>query len=404
MSYPTDKSDKTTLPDPELNPLLNPLLAAHMGRWAEVYFTSPPEKRDQAVAELLRELETDSGTQPASPPVDNANASRKTQTARAPDPQPEAPEDKPVCAACGHNNPEGQRFCGMCGGALIPPENEAIEVPHSPPITQSGWREWKEPRHAFLTDSLDSAPRPERSFTATGRNLESAEPVWRLAENDIPHFAQEPEPVAYRHRLYIGAALAILLAALVYLAWRGKAVLSGDQASPPAKAVPAEPAPVAAEQPSAKPPVVPVEKVEKPPVEQPANLPAPALQRERPREARVPTRVPALRPAAGTAPMAQNPSVFGSGQSGAEELATAQRYLNTTPGAGRNSGEAVPWLWRAVSKGNPAATIVLSDLYLHGDGVPKNCDQARLLLDAAAQKGVRGAGERLRNLQAFGCR
>jgi TPR repeat protein len=86
--------------------------------------------------------------------------------------------------------------------------------------------------------------------------------------------------------------------------------------------------------------------------------------------------------------------------SGAEELASAEKYLNGTP---RNSREAAPWLWKAVGKGNVAATISLSDLYLRGDGVTKSCDQARLLLDAAARKGGRAAGERLRNLQAFGC-
>jgi TPR repeat protein len=86
--------------------------------------------------------------------------------------------------------------------------------------------------------------------------------------------------------------------------------------------------------------------------------------------------------------------------SGAEELASAEKYLNGTP---RNSREAAHWLWKAVGKGNVAATISLSDLYLRGDGVTKSCDQARLLLDAAARKGGRAAGERLRNLQAFGC-
>ena len=54
-----DQPDQpSTLPQAELNPLLNPLLSQNMGRWAEVYFTSPPEKREQAVQELLRELES----------------------------------------------------------------------------------------------------------------------------------------------------------------------------------------------------------------------------------------------------------------------------------------------------------------------------------------------------------
>ncbi|MGA7930509.1 MAG: hypothetical protein WCA20_31505 [Candidatus Sulfotelmatobacter sp.] len=90
-------------------------------------------------------------------------------------------------------------------------------------------------------------------------------------------------------------------------------------------------------------------------------------------------------------------------ESGAEDLATAETYLNGTRGMPRDSGEAAQRLWKAVGKGNLAATMALSDLYLRGDGVPKSCDQARLLLDAAARKGGRAAADRLRNLQAFGC-
>jgi TPR repeat protein len=88
---------------------------------------------------------------------------------------------------------------------------------------------------------------------------------------------------------------------------------------------------------------------------------------------------------------------------GGDELAVAQGYLNGTNGQGRNSAEAAKWLWRAIAKHNANATFLLSDLYLKGDGVSKNCDQARVLLDTAALKGIRGAGERLRHLQAFGC-
>jgi len=104
--------------------------------------------------------------------------------------------------------------------------------------------------------------------------------------------------------------------------------------------------------------------------------------------------------------VAENSSVTATtnDQSGEEELATAEKYLNSgNRGVARDNREAAGWLWKAVGKGNLAATMVLSDLYLRGDGVPKNCDQARLLLDAAARKGKASAGERLRNLQAFGC-
>ena len=109
------------------------------------------------------------------------------------------------------------------------------------------------------------------------------------------------------------------------------------------------------------------------------------------------------RPASRIVTRAASSSQIAPERSGAEDLATAEKYLSGTQGIPRDSREAASWLWRAVGKGNPTATLVLSDLYLRGDGVPKSCDQARLLLDAAARKGQHAAGERIRNLQAFGC-
>ena len=45
MPQPMNEPDENTLPDPELNPLLNPLLAAHMGRL----------ERFEALSELPRQ-------------------------------------------------------------------------------------------------------------------------------------------------------------------------------------------------------------------------------------------------------------------------------------------------------------------------------------------------------------
>jgi TPR repeat protein len=81
----------------------------------------------------------------------------------------------------------------------------------------------------------------------------------------------------------------------------------------------------------------------------------------------------------------------------------AERYLTSKRGQARDSAQAAQWLWKAIAKHNGPATLQLADLYLKGDGVPKNCEQARVLLDSAALRGMKGAGERLRNLQAFGC-
>ena len=88
---------------------------------------------------------------------------------------------------------------------------------------------------------------------------------------------------------------------------------------------------------------------------------------------------------------------------GSEELAIARGYLDGTNGQTRDSSAAAEWLWKAVAKRNADATMLLSDLYLKGDGVPKNCEQARVLLDAAARKGRKDAGDRLRHMQAFDC-
>ena len=110
---------------------------------------------------------------------------------------------------------------------------------------------------------------------------------------------------------------------------------------------------------------------------------------------------PAVLTRASSAPALTAPPV--STAAGAQELAVAEGYLNGTNGQQRNSAAAAQWLWKAVEKRNTEATLLLSDLYLKGDGVSKNCDQAHVLLDAAASRGVRDAAVRLRNLRAFGC-
>jgi TPR repeat protein len=84
-------------------------------------------------------------------------------------------------------------------------------------------------------------------------------------------------------------------------------------------------------------------------------------------------------------------------------LATAQRFLHGSPGQAPDTAEAAKWLWKSIAKHNGPAMLELADLYLKGNGVSKNCDQARVLLDSAARQGMAGAGGRLRNLQAFGC-
>ena len=81
----------------------------------------------------------------------------------------------------------------------------------------------------------------------------------------------------------------------------------------------------------------------------------------------------------------------------------AEQYLYGADGKPRDAAEASKWLWKSVAKHNDKAMKLLGDLYLKGDGVSKNCEQARVLLYSAARKGASGAGESLRDLPAFGC-
>jgi TPR repeat protein len=87
---------------------------------------------------------------------------------------------------------------------------------------------------------------------------------------------------------------------------------------------------------------------------------------------------------------------------GQQEFQQAQQILrNKTREA--ELPEAVRLLWVGVEKGNAAAEVALADLYRTGQGVARNCDQARILLTAAARKGNAEAQKHLEQLQREGC-
>lgn len=69
----------------------------------------------------------------------------------------------------------------------------------------------------------------------------------------------------------------------------------------------------------------------------------------------------------------------------------------------RDEGESVESLWGAVQSGSVAAEMSLAERFVRGDGVVRNCDQARVLFRAAANKGNREARLRLYQLESGGC-
>jgi len=386
VPHPTDESEENTLPDPELNPLLNPVLAAHMGRWAEVYFTNPPEKRGQAVSNLLRELENGSSPEPAPVQVTHDERwERKFVVPEGPDSPPAAVECVSTCSVCAYNNSAGQRFCGMCGAPLqIALEAHRPQGAEPVPINGASWSEHKPSPGGNAVKYANSS-----TVGPHGR----MEPTWPLPEKDVSDHRVEAEPVP-RLRVYSGIVLVILLAGLIYMGSRGKDVPSGTapQSVPSGAIPPAQPAAARS-----------IQQARATGSALPERNPTPSPVQNQSKASSQKDQATDAQPAPPIIAAAASSSAIAAEPSGAEELATAEKYLRGNQGMPRDSAEAAQWLWKSVGKGNLAATIALSDLYLRGEGVPKSCDQARLLLDAAARKGASAAAEQLRNLQAFGC-
>jgi hypothetical protein len=103
-----------------------------------------------------------------------------------------------------------------------------------------------------------------------------------------------------------------------------------------------------------------------------------------------------------TRPPAAAPPVENSAETAQQEYLQALQILRT-PSRAPEVPAAVQLLWAAVEKGNTAAEMDLAELFRTGKGVTKNCDQARILLTAAARKGNAEARKRLEAFLREGC-
>jgi TPR repeat protein len=129
-----------------------------------------------------------------------------------------------------------------------------------------------------------------------------------------------------------------------------------------------------------------------------------------------PVRTPAMQ---GAAQAAAAPTSTGAAKSGTERAVPqphaalgndAVAARNALPGedemaraksASDTAAEAA-WLWKATAKGNPDAPVQLADLYVKGDGVPRSCEQAMVLLKTAAEKPNVRARNRLASMYTSG--
>jgi hypothetical protein len=350
--------DKTPpAPSPELNPLMNPLLEQNLGRWAKVYFSTPPAKREQAINNLLEEIKRESGATESTRPYFAADV--RFQRA--------------VCAFCQHHNPPGHKFCSRCGQTLAPLQPAS-------------------PEHQSTTEIPAPLPRP------------SAADIPRLPAHSFGGLSDTYPAPRHGWKYAVGVAV-IVLAGFAYVRWHPElwtnlATTHSPQVSAPAPTLqPRNSSPVEAPAEARVPAQTVAPKSVTPENNRPAteNLPATAEARHR-------TSAPA-----GIQTATQKSSLLGVHpretvtDQGSPDLRLAQRYLGGSMGV-RDPSEAAKLLWKAVSKQNATAAVLLSDLYLRGDGVPRSCDQARLLLVAAAKRGSPLAAQQLRNLESHGCR
>jgi len=438
----------STLPLPELNPLLNPVLGAHMGRWAEVYFTSPPEKREEAVLDLLRELQGGEAATPQAPhaadsvarqpPAESSSSLPIQRIAPPPPPIEDADSEWIVCDSCGGRNIVGNRFCGMCATPLPHTNNASASLSFPGSVKEDRETPRETHRETMWGRFAERSPEDvghDQSNQHGADSLEDESDQYPHARESIfqsqydriaptDHFAARPEPQPSavkdwperpavpslipdyddrpgRRRIYFGALVGILILSLVYVAWKSSSAKSdASHALPQAAPTVADTQPARADQSPPPTPLAdaPAAASSSPPPVQQTPAPAPRSRVKPPASTAKPADPMPAVPANTTGPIVA--SLQGNGS---EELAVAESYLNGTRGRTRDTSEAAKWLWRSFGKQNGAAALLLSDLYVHGDGVPQSCDQARLLLDAAARKGTPGAAQRLTNLPSLGC-
>ena len=378
MPYFWDKP-ADTLPQPELNPLTNPVLERNLGRWAQAYFSNPPGEREQAISRLLREIKSETSEILIAERAHRASSARTVPTEsaeiRTAEVSPRETQDV-ICSTCRHKNPPGHRFCGQCGGGLA-----------------YGSR-GRSPFAAGQTSTGEPPAQPD------------SEVQW-LRDRALASL-YEPDARAWPGWKYVLGGLTIALAVFAYLNWPGNHP-AGVASPAPSAAKVATPAPPVSDE---KSPAVAQEPPQATSFHPKASIPKlssevqPLLARPEANDSRAPKAPAGVRTAAQKASLVGPPTTprqLENEDGGSNDLRLAQRYLGGNMGA-RDSSEAAKLLWRAVRQQNPAAAVLLSQLYARGDGVPKSCDQARLLLLAAIRHGAPQAAEQLRNLESRGCR
>jgi TPR repeat protein len=340
-----DAESSEASPPYELNPLTNPDLERNLGRWAKVYFSNPPANRERAVNNLLTQIRREAGV--TVPPAPIRAAISRDPSLRG-----------VVCSACQRQNPPGHRYCSRCGESLTAAA-AANEI------------------------SMPANPVPETPSPRADHDVQ-----WLRDQAFSGSYEYEvPQTRGWKYLLVVAV---IGLAGFAYMQWNAH---RSNGAAAPASFAPSVPVPPQNSLPTEAKPLAVAAK------SKPATRTVAPAREVSDRAAT----------SSGVQAASQKSSVLGlsqqslaSTEGGLSELRLAQRYLGGSMGV-RDPSEAAKLLWKAVRQQNTTAALLLSGLYLRGDGVPRSCDQARLLLTAAARRGTPQAAQQLQILESQGC-
>lgn len=86
----------------------------------------------------------------------------------------------------------------------------------------------------------------------------------------------------------------------------------------------------------------------------------------------------------------------------ADRPSSGKHFTNANAKNGRSA--VARHLWAALGTGDSSAELPLAELYLAGDGVPRSCEQARILLEAASKNGNVEARQWLKRVSKHKCR
>jgi zinc-ribbon domain len=299
------------------------------------------------------------------------------------------------CPHCGHENPPGHVFCGMCGKGLDEPVMEA-PVPHAPARGQRPAE--PEPQH-------HEPPTPAPAYTCGLFNLGA--PADRPSRN-LDYLLEDDEPRS-RKGLVIGILALLLVAGLGYLRWRNGKLPFSDLIKPAPKTTAQNTesgAPPAASDQTTPPPATTTVTVPAPDAAPAATTPANATPTPAvPEPGNAP---PASSPPAEQAPTASTPSETGASptaqpaaptaQAAEEAASPATEKPSTTPApaaeAPAESAPPTPTPKAPKPKPSPKAlpptpaadSVAMGERYLYGRGVPQDCARGLRYVKPAADQ------------------